>query len=117
MKTDTETFKNVKYSGLGMKPMPPNHRKRWNILSFTTGFATSMVLAAVAYTIHHTVSMPKSAAEIEAEDWNYCGRSSKTAMERGCVMEPWFYGWMPPQCVYQELSDTLPVFEDRKYFR
>ncbi|KAK3315705.1 hypothetical protein B0H66DRAFT_518300 [Apodospora peruviana] len=63
-----------------------------------------------------TILRPKTADEIEAEEWNHCGRSSKVAMERGCVMEPLFYGWMPPQCVFQELSYAYPVFEDREWF-
>ncbi|KAH0522989.1 hypothetical protein TsFJ059_008049 [Trichoderma semiorbis] len=50
------------------------------------------------------------------EEWNHCGRSSEEAMQRGCVMEPLFYGWMPKQCVYKELSDRYPVFEDRKWY-
>lgn len=50
------------------------------------------------------------------EEWNHCGRSSEEAMRLGCVMEPLFYGWMPKQCVYKELSDRYPVFEDRKWY-
>ncbi|KAL7952897.1 hypothetical protein V8C34DRAFT_318645 [Trichoderma compactum] len=38
------------------------------------------------------------------------------AMQRECVMEPLFYGWMPKHCVYKELSDRYPVFEDRKWY-
>ncbi|KUJ11015.1 uncharacterized protein LY89DRAFT_594845 [Mollisia scopiformis] len=91
-------------------------RKHFHILSFTAGFAASIVLGVIALSIYRLTSVPKARAEIEAESWNYCGRSSVTAMSRGCVMEPMFYGWMPPQCVYQELTESLPVFEDRKYF-
>lgn len=114
MKSETEDYNNVAYHSLNMRL---KRGKNWNSLSFVTGFATSVVLGAIAISIYRTVSIPKSAAEIEAEDWNYCGRSSATAIERGCVMEPMFYGWMPPQCVYQELTASLPVFEDRKYYR
>lgn len=107
-------YNNVEYSGLDMRPA---RRKHSNVLSFTAGFAASIVLGAIAISIYNTLSAAKTAAEIEAEDWNYCGRSSATAMDRGCVMEPMFYGWMPPQCVYRELTESLPVFEDRKYYR
>jgi hypothetical protein len=107
-------YNNVEYSSLDMRPA---RRKHSNVLSFTAGFAASIVLGAIAISIYNTLSAAKTAAEIEAEDWNYCGRSSATAMDRGCVMEPMFYGWMPPQCVYQELTESLPVFEDRKYYR
>ncbi len=31
-------------------------------------------------------------------------------------MEPWFYGWMPSQCVFPELTATYPVFGDREFF-
>ena len=114
MKVSNDAYENVEYSGLDMKPL---RQKHWSVLSFTTGFATSVILGAIAFAVYRAASIPKTAAEIEAEDWNYCGRSSATAMERGCVMEPWFYGWMPPRCVYPELSSSLPVFEDRDYFR
>ncbi|PMD45849.1 hypothetical protein L207DRAFT_400627, partial [Hyaloscypha variabilis F] len=50
------------------------------------------------------------------EDWNHCGRPSKVAIEKGCIMEPLFYGWMPSQCVFKELSDRFPVFEDRTWY-
>jgi hypothetical protein len=107
-------YDNVEYSGLDMRPVRQRH---FDILSFAMGFAASIALGAVAFSIYRKVCAPKTAAQIEAESWKYCGRSSATAMERGCVMEPMFYGWMPPQCVYQELSESLPVFEDRKYYR
>lgn len=114
MKPESDVYNNVEYSGLEMRPV---RRKHSNVLSFTAGFVASILLGAIAFSIYRTISTPKTAAEIEAESWNYCGRSSAKAMARGCVMEPMFYGWMPPQCVYQELTDSLPVFEDRKYFR
>ncbi|KAI2609833.1 uncharacterized protein GGS25DRAFT_486451 [Hypoxylon fragiforme] len=31
-------------------------------------------------------------------------------------MEPNFYGWFPSRCVFSELTDKYPVFEDRKWF-
>lgn len=114
MKSEVDTYNDVEYSGLDMRPM---RRKHLNVSSFSAGFAASILLTAIALFTYRTLSIPKTAAEIEAEEWNYCGRSSVIAMERGCVMEPMFYGWMPPQCVYQELTDSLPIFEDRNYFR
>lgn len=109
-------YNNVEYSSLEMRPTRTTRWKHFNVLSFTTGVVTSIFLSFIAFYIYRAVFAVKPAAEIEAEDWNYCGRSSATAMERGCVMEPMFYGWMPPQCVYPELTETLHVFEDRKYF-
>jgi len=32
------------------------------------------------------------------------------------MMEPLFYGWMPSRCVFKELSDQFPVFEDRIWY-
>ncbi|KAF2035099.1 hypothetical protein EK21DRAFT_41515, partial [Setomelanomma holmii] len=54
--------------------------------------------------------------DFEDTEWNYCSRSSKVAMERGCIMEPLFYGWMPRQCSWREFSDQWPVFEDRQWY-
>lgn len=77
------------------------------IIIFIVALATFLVFG-----IQHT----KSAEEIEDEEWNHCGRSSTDAKGRGCVMEPMFYGWMPSQCVFRELSDEFPVFENRKWY-
>ncbi|KAF2790400.1 hypothetical protein K505DRAFT_251253 [Melanomma pulvis-pyrius CBS 109.77] len=55
--------------------------------------------------------------EIEDDEWNHCGRSSQHAMDKGCVMEPLFYGWMPSKCVFPELTDQFPVFEDRTWYQ
>ncbi|KAF2786852.1 hypothetical protein K505DRAFT_258992 [Melanomma pulvis-pyrius CBS 109.77] len=60
---------------------------------------------------------PKTAQQLEDEEWNHCGRSSSLAIERGCVMEPFFYGWMPPRCVFPELSEQYPVFSNRKWYK
>jgi hypothetical protein len=81
----------------------------------TLSVAILIALAAVANlsTWVWVTRRPRNALD---EEWNHCGRSSAEAVRRGCVMEPLFYGWMPSQCVYQELSDRYPVFEDRKWF-
>ncbi|KAI0391626.1 hypothetical protein F5Y17DRAFT_439820 [Xylariaceae sp. FL0594] len=95
-------------------------RGRWsNALAFSLGCATTVCLGLLGLAISHGFAPvhSKTAAEIEAEEWNYCGRSSDEARRRGCVMEPMFYGWMPPQCVFRELSDTLPILDDRPYFQ
>ncbi|KAI1815967.1 hypothetical protein GGS20DRAFT_275836 [Poronia punctata] len=106
-------------SDIAYEPLPGGRppTKKWNTLSFTVGCTTSLVIGIVFLFIHSAVSTPKTTEEIEAEDWNYCGRSSEAARERGCVMEPMFYGWMPAKCVFRELTDSLPVFEDRTYYR
>lgn len=88
MKPETDAYDKVEYSGLDGK-----RRKHWSsALPFITGVAASILLGAIAFSIHQTISTQKTAAEIEAEEWNYCGRSSALAKERGCVMEPMFYG-------------------------
>jgi len=96
------------------------HNHRWNALSFGIGCATTLAIVAVLLAIHSATipdkTKAKTAEEIEAEDWNYCGRSSDAARARGCVMEPMFYGWMPAKCVFRELTDSLPVFKDRTYY-
>ncbi|KAI1739814.1 hypothetical protein F4680DRAFT_459080 [Xylaria scruposa] len=91
-------------------------KNKWNTLSFGIGCATTIVLGAILLAIYGAFSTPKTAAEIEAEKWNYCGRSSDVARAHGCKMEPMFYGWMPARCVFDELTQSLPVFEDRKYY-
>ncbi|KAI1122118.1 hypothetical protein F5Y10DRAFT_81771 [Nemania abortiva] len=98
--------------------VPPTRRRKeqWNILSFSIGCATAFALSAIFLTLRGVLSVPKTAAEIEAEEWNYCGRSSDIARARGCKMEPMFYGWMPAKCVFDELTQSLPIFEDRKYY-
>lgn len=55
--------------------------------------------------------------DVPQDDWNHCGRTSKTAISRGCKMEPLFYGFMPAQCVFDELTAKFPVFETQKWFR
>lgn len=96
---------------------PTRHRKnKWNTLSFSIGCVTTIALGVILLAVRGALSIPKTAAEIEAEDWNYCGRSSDAARARGCKMEPMFYGWMPARCVFDELTQSLPIFEDRTYY-
>ncbi|KAK1757992.1 hypothetical protein QBC47DRAFT_373522 [Echria macrotheca] len=56
---------------------------------------------------HHTQTEPFM---------NDCGKSSAEAMARGCKMEPLFYGWIPPQCYYPDLTAEFPVFADRTWY-
>lgn len=91
-------------------------RKHFNLLSFSSGCLTAVLLVAAGFLIRHILTTPKTAEQLEAEDWNYCGRSVESARARGCVMEPMFYGFMPSRCVFPELSDQFPVLEDRPYY-
>lgn len=94
----------------------PSHVRRANRLSkLTLSVAILFVLAAVA-NLSVWIWVTRSPRNALDEGWNHCGRSSAEAVRRGCVMEPLFYGWMPRQCVYQELVDRYPVFEDRKWY-
>ncbi|EFW99771.1 hypothetical protein CMQ_89 [Grosmannia clavigera kw1407] len=113
---DDEAHDDVEYTTLDLKSIRRKHCSL-NLLSFSTGCLSTIALLAVAFFFHRSLATsPKSSADIEAEEWNHCGRSSAVAKARGCVMEPMFYGWMPPQCVYDELTKQYPVFEDRKYY-
>jgi hypothetical protein len=95
----------------------PSSNANNKIYPFVAGLLAAFVVFVFSLsTISVLTPAPHTAAEREAEEWNYCGRSSRVAMERGCVMEPFFYGWMPPQCSWKELSDQWPVFEDRKWY-
>ncbi|ORY70414.1 uncharacterized protein BCR38DRAFT_471714 [Pseudomassariella vexata] len=118
-----DSYGNVEYENLAQSQnsLPgPKQRSHSRIIPFGAGCVTTLIFAAMLLAIKHAVSAlgsPISPAEIEAEEWNYCGRSSLTAKARGCVMEPLFYGWMPPQCVFPELTSAHPVFEDRKFYK
>jgi len=99
------------------RPALPAAQNRIKVSYFLAGLTAAFIVFILsASTISILKPSPKTAAEIEAEDWNHCGRSSKVAMERGCVMEPLFYGWMPPQCSWKEFSDRWPVFQDRAWY-
>jgi len=91
-------------------------RKHFNVLSFSTGCLATIIVVAIALVTRRTIFAPKTAEQLEAEDWNYCGRSVEAAKARGCIMEPMFYGFLPPQCVYPELTKQFPIFEDRPYY-
>lgn len=94
----------------------PSHVRRTNRPNkLTLSVAILFVFAAVA-NLSVWIWVTRSPRNALDEEWNHCGRSSTEAMRRGCVMEPLFYGWMPRQCVYQELTDRYPVFEDRKWY-
>ncbi|KAI1813967.1 hypothetical protein GGS20DRAFT_585980 [Poronia punctata] len=94
-----------------------NRQKKAYALAFSLGCVTTFILGLVGLAIQHSGTESKTAVEIEAEEWNNCGRSSDEARRRGCVMEPMFYGWMPPQCVFRELSEKHPILDDRPYYR
>jgi hypothetical protein len=91
-------------------------RKHIGILCFSSGCLTAIIIVAITFLAGRTLLAPKTAEQLEAEDWNNCGRNSKVAIARGCVIEPLFYGFMPARCVFRELSDQFPVFEDRTYY-
>ncbi|KAF2125133.1 hypothetical protein P153DRAFT_389981 [Dothidotthia symphoricarpi CBS 119687] len=95
----------------------PRSTPRAKLYSFLAGLLAALAITLISLGILHILTpVPKTAAQIEAEEWNYCGRSSVVAKARGCVMEPLFYGWMPPQCAWKDFSDQWPVFEDRKWY-
>ena len=94
-------------------------RQPWHvrIRPYLVGALTMLVLLALPTIASRLVLVPKPAAEVEKEAWNDCGRSSEVAMARGCVMEPMYYGWFPPKCVYAELTGRFPVFENKQWYR
>jgi hypothetical protein len=99
------------------RPMTTPSNKRTKAYSFVAGLLAAFLVFVFSLSVIAILNpTPRTAAEREAEEWNYCGRSSRVAMERGCIMEPFFYGWMPPQCSWKEFSDQWPVFEDRKWY-
>jgi hypothetical protein len=125
-KSDTERqlHKDIQYYPLEELQPPTqasSHKSklRPNILFFAFGIATTLILTILyLHFEHHAFPTPKYLPDtIPDEEWNHCGRSSKVAMEKGCIMEPLFYGWMPPQCVYPSLSARFPVFEDRTWYK
>jgi hypothetical protein len=122
--TEFSPFKNkpLKYESLhtsesdassSLRPIAFPSTTRNRACYFTAGLlaaALVFVLSFIATQI--STPSPRTAAEREAEDWNSCGRSSTVAKERGCVMEPLFYGWMPSQCSWKDFSDqnmTVPI--------
>lgn len=88
-----------------------------HLYSFAAGLSAAAVLVSLVFGVTHLLQpRPRTFQEIEDDEWNHCGRSSKIAMAKGCVMEPLFYGWMPSKCVFPELTDQFPVFEDRHWY-
>jgi hypothetical protein len=95
--------------------------KRTWVLSFAAGAAAATLILLLFKLAEHFVAPALPAAEesfhsMEQAAWNDCGNTSEMAMSRGCVMEPLVYGWMPPQCVFEELTTQFPVFEDRTWY-
>ncbi|KAI2472136.1 hypothetical protein F4781DRAFT_30522 [Annulohypoxylon bovei var. microspora] len=117
---ETERFQGVKYDQLQDPNASPRSRAqalRSKIWPFAAGIITALVaflIFQIAYS--SSFSKTKTPQEIEAEEWNHCGRSSAVAMSRGCLMEPNFYGWFPSRCVFPELTEKYPVFEDRDWY-
>lgn len=94
----------------------PLHVRRANRPSKLTLSVAIIFALAAAANLSAWIWVTHGSRNALDEEWNHCGRSSSEAARRGCVMEPLFYGWMPRQCVYQELTDLYPVFEDRKWY-
>jgi hypothetical protein len=123
MKSANELYGDVEYETLSssseVEPPRP-HRNPSAILWLGAGCLGTIIVGTLVFLVAQTTFKPSatiSASEIEAEDWNHCGRSSAEAISRGCVMEPMYYGWMPSNCAWRDLSDKFPIFEDRKYYR
>jgi hypothetical protein len=126
--TEFSPFKNklLKYESLhtsdsdassSLRPIASSSTTRHRACYFTAGLLAATFVFIVSFIATQiSTPSPRTAAEREAEDWNSCGRSSTVAKERGCVMEPLFYGWMPSQCSWKDFSDQWPVFEDRVWY-
>lgn len=109
----------IQYEGLGTpkhhrRERRPNCTDRWS--QIVASLLVLVILLGVAANAAVWLWVTRGPQDALEEGWNHCGRSSEEAMQRGCVMEPLFYDWMPRQCVYQELSGRYPVFEDRKWY-
>lgn len=123
MKNEPEAFKDVEYETLTDEDanITPSARRRWrwNLASFGVGCVLAALITSILFLTAKSLHHPKTAEEIEAQEseWNYCGHSSREAMELGCVMDPPLNSWMPPQCYFHELTSSLPpIFENRQYF-
>lgn len=120
----TRHYEDVQYQFLeenensSLRTYPRSSNLRSKIIAFTAGIATALLLTLLYLPLRNSLSSPRQYIPdtVPDEDWNHCGRSSKIAIEKGCIMEPLFYGWMPSQCVFKELSDRFPVFEDRTWY-
>jgi hypothetical protein len=110
--TEGKTFpyKGIQYDSLDTSSessLPPQLTTfRSKLYPFAAGTVSTLILiTCVLLTRHLLTSHPQYTHDtVPDEEWNHCGRSSKVAIEKGCVMEPLFYG------------DRFPVFEDRSWF-
>jgi hypothetical protein len=120
-----QPYKDVKYASLDEQELEtpslqlsPPSTLRTKIWAFTFGVATTVLIAILILLSTRVASKPRYIPDtVPDDDWNHCGRSSKVAIEKGCKMEPLFYGWMPAQCVFSDLTDQFPVFEDRTWYQ
>ncbi|KAI0158358.1 hypothetical protein GGR57DRAFT_44570 [Xylariaceae sp. FL1272] len=108
----------IKYEELGNSGQIPSSGTRSFISRPTVVaiLAAASILLTIVANAGVWLLVTRKPRDALNEEWNHCGRSSSEAIERGCVMEPLFYGWMPSQCVYEDLSNRYPVFDDRKWF-
>ena len=121
MRDEPEAYKDVEYKALtdesGYETTSQRRRQRWSLASFGIGFVAAALLTSTVFLVARALNHPATTEELEAQEWNNCGRSSHEAMERGCVMDPPLYAWVPPQCYYNELTSSLPpIFENRQYY-
>jgi hypothetical protein len=122
--TESKTFpyKGIQYDSLDTSSesshTPQLTTFRSKLYPFAAGTVSTLILITCVLLTRHLLTLhPQYTHDtVPDEEWNHCGRSSKVAIEKGCVMEPLFYGWMPPQCVFKDFSDRFPVFEDRSWF-
>ncbi|OTB06567.1 hypothetical protein M426DRAFT_112630 [Hypoxylon sp. CI-4A] len=112
----TEPFEGIKYDPLNAPPRSKLEVLRSKLWPFIAGVSTAALVFLLLQLANSTTTSTKTPEEVENEEWNNCGRSSEAAMSRGCVMEPNFYGWFPSRCVFPELTDEYPVFENREWY-
>ena len=62
--------------------------------------------------IHQHATSDEAGAPVEF----HCGSSVEEAKANGCRFEPMQYGWTPPQCFYEELSDMYDPMVDRPWY-
>ncbi|KAI4870512.1 hypothetical protein F4820DRAFT_455310 [Hypoxylon rubiginosum] len=116
----TERFQDIKYDQLENPSSPSRSRievLRSKLWPFATGVITTLFIFLLVLLVRPSLTtQTKTSQEIEDEDWNHCGRSSAVAMARDCLMEPNFYGFFPSRCVFPELTEQYPVFDDRTWY-
>jgi hypothetical protein len=123
-----ERFKDVNYESLEHaqileRTTVDRFTKRTRLWSFAAGVVTAGLLFLIFILAGRVLPpMPKShditesLRLMEQAEWNDCGGTSEIAMSRGCLMEPLIYCWVPPQCLFEELTIQYPVFEDRAWY-